>query len=177
MDLVNTVQEIAKKNNTANLILNDFSKWGRFRRITNLDGYQTKLLRKGVKIVPDEFVETFKAMEKAGLGALVFGRGSNPTRFIWNYSLKWVGDAATKGEKAGEPVELKEGAPAPRKVSKRVGRPKGSKNRRPRLAKTISAEAAEEIAKRVVLMLANLNDLTKLAKKLPEEITRMVNNP
>jgi hypothetical protein len=173
MDIVNSVQEIAKKNNTASLILNDFAKWGRFRRITNLDGYQTKLLRKGVKIVPEEFVDTFKAMEKAGLGSLVYGRGNNPNRFIWNYSLKWVGEAASRGEKAGEPVELKEGAPAPRKVVKR-GRPKGAKNRRPRLAKTISAEAAEEIAKRVVLMLANLSDLTKLAKKLPEEITKQI---
>jgi hypothetical protein len=50
--------------------------------------------------------ETIKAMEAAGLCTFVAGRGGQPNRIIWKYSLRDIGKAAKEGKpfEPGKPL-------------------------------------------------------------------------
>lgn len=58
----------------------------------------------GVEVVPREFIENFRAMEKAGLGKLIEASGK-PARFKWAVDMKKVATEALrtdgKGSQAG----------------------------------------------------------------------------
>lgn len=127
MTQVNEIQKLASENETAKSILTHFAGRERFRRETDMNRFQSVLLRSGQKVVEKDYLETFKRFESLGLGVIVYGRGSNPSRFIWNYDLKTVGKAAVGQQEAVQ--ELPKALKTVRTAKRRPGRPKGSKNK------------------------------------------------
>ncbi len=89
-----TVKEIAKTSGTAHTVLEACSKRERFRERINLKKFKYDLIKAGYKVVDEEFLETFKQLEAAGVGSLIKGRNGNPDRFAWNFNLRDVGAAA-----------------------------------------------------------------------------------
>lgn len=90
--------KLAKKSNAASAIFDDMANRERFRREYNLKRLHKELSEKSKKPIDDkEFLETFKALQAAGLGSLIVGRGGKEDRFIWDYNLKDVARCA-KGE-------------------------------------------------------------------------------
>lgn len=138
MTQVNDIQKLANENETAKSILTHFASRERFRRETDMNRFQSVLLRTGSKVVEKDYHETFKRFQELGLGSIVYGRGNNPTRFVWNYDLKTVGKAAVGQQDTVQ--ELPKAAKPVRAVRHR-GRPKGSKNKG--LSKTELLKALE----------------------------------
>lgn len=93
------IKSVAEKSQTSKIVFDTLSKRLRFRRETNLDKFHNQLINEGEKIVEDEYLDTFKQLQKLGIGALVHGRGNRPTRFKWNYNLKDVAKSAFSDEK------------------------------------------------------------------------------
>ncbi len=120
----NKLVDFALSNEMALSILDDCAGRERMRWETNLGRYAVTLAKKGVKVVQEPYMETWKGLEKLGVGVIIYGRGNNPTRFRWHYSLKDVGNAAIHPEKK---TVLKYIEPKKEIKSKR-GRPLGSKN-------------------------------------------------
>lgn len=99
------VSDLRSASPTAHNVLDDMSERERFRRYTNLDLYRQQLIRKGVKVVTQEYFDTFKKLEEIGAGKIVYGRKGNPHRFEWHFSLKDIAKGA-KGQLEGSPKEL-----------------------------------------------------------------------
>lgn len=100
-----TLKTIANSSPTANTIFEALSKRERFRERITLKKFKYDLIKSGQKVVDQEFLDTFKKLEEAGVGSLVKGRGSNPDRFVWNFNLRDVGTAAfATNEKQELPV-------------------------------------------------------------------------
>jgi hypothetical protein len=125
-------------NETAQQIAKTLASRERISHETDVERFKTVLVREGFKVVPEDFDKFFKDMESLGLGSLIYGRGKNPTRFRWYYSLKDVGYAAMNPGSHIEPKKLAEGVSErvtetkenePMASRKRPGRPKGSKNK------------------------------------------------
>lgn len=117
---------IAGYTETAMAILKSLAERKRVSSTTAVDKLYYQLLKDGKKVVKQDFIQFFKDIEQLGYGSIVYGRGKNPTRFRWYYSLKDVGNAVIKPElfKEFHKLEKKENVV----VMKRRGRPKGSKN-------------------------------------------------
>jgi len=148
-------------NPTEEVILNNLGKRERFRRETNLSAYQVNLLRKGEKIVDEQFLATWKKWESLGLGSIIYGRKGNATRFKWNYNLKWVAKAAMEGEKAGEPEAL------PGAAKRGRGRPPGSKNKR---REVMAPRVKTDVKDMSMLVLNQVLQLAKDAQQLIKTI-------
>lgn len=89
------LQGIAGLNPVAALMIKDFGKRERQRRVTTLTRYQRHLAQTYKKEIDwAQLVSTFKALNDLGLGALVTGRGAMSHRFKWGYSLRDVARAA-----------------------------------------------------------------------------------
>lgn len=88
------IKSIATETNTSKTIFDALERRQRYRRQTNLSKFESQLLNNGEKIVNDEYLNTFKKLETAGVGSLIIGRRGKPNRFVWNYSLKDVAKAA-----------------------------------------------------------------------------------
>lgn len=134
---VSALKELPKLSNTALVVLKDLATRERNSRQTDIDRNAMKLLYKGIKVNPDDYLNFWKNLESLGVGNIIWGRNGNPNRFRWHYSLKDVAIGAIN------PDSVKELLPAPSEVdvvvpkrsykrrtkrSKR-GRPLGSKNK------------------------------------------------
>lgn len=85
--------------------------------LTDLDATEKKLLRMGKKIVHAEYTKYWEALQAQGVGSIVHGRGGNPTRFVWSYSLREVAKAAIEGKDLNATPVVN---PAPRPMIKPV---------------------------------------------------------
>lgn len=89
--------KVSKLNDASIALFESFKNRKRFRRRTNVNLLHQELVAKFGKIEESQLIETFKMLQDMEFGSLVVGRRNNPTRFIWNYSLKDLAKAA-KGE-------------------------------------------------------------------------------
>lgn len=89
---------IAKETPTSAAIFKLLSKRERHRGVQDLRRLYNEMLAQGTKVNQDEFMATFKRLDKAGIGSLIIGRGRNPSRFKWNYNLRILAENALKGK-------------------------------------------------------------------------------
>lgn len=133
-----SVKSIANSSEAAKAIFDELGSRKRYRKYTNLDQFKHLLMSKGLKVVDTEYWKTLKDMEKAGLGTIIIGRRGNPDRFIWNYNLKSVAQAAkdpgTQLQSIESPVKRKVSL---KKTAKKRGRPPGSKNKKREAASNV----------------------------------------
>lgn len=88
------ITDLASLSKTAEILVNDLSTRERFRARSDLRKMLKALEEKNKSVNKDDFMAVFHALQKMGFGSLVIGRGTNPTRFVWNYNLKDIGLAA-----------------------------------------------------------------------------------
>lgn len=74
----------------------------RINNKTNLDQFFVYLRNRVPNASDSDLMSVFKSLEELGYGSIVYGRGNNPTRFLWNYNLS---DVARK--ELGEDVEIR----------------------------------------------------------------------
>lgn len=74
----------------------------RINNKTNLDQFFVYLRGRVPNATDSDLMSVFKSLEELGYGSIVYGRGGNPTRFLWNYNLS---DVARK--ELGEDVEIR----------------------------------------------------------------------
>jgi hypothetical protein len=101
------IKSIATETPTAVNLFENFAGRQRHRQETNIGRYRMALIREGVKIADEEYIEVWKKLQDAGVGTLIIGRHGNPDRFKWNYSVKDVGRIA-KGEEVSTKTEKEE---------------------------------------------------------------------
>lgn len=123
----NIISQIANQSETSKVVFEYLSARQRYRRITDLNKVYSLLMNKGEKLVVNDYDATFKALHKAGCGALVIGRNGNPPRFLWSYNLKQIGQAARNPKIKIEPI-VNNAKKIVTPVVRR-GRPPGTKNK------------------------------------------------
>lgn len=135
-----SVKEIANSSEAAKAIFDELGSRQRYRKYTNLDQFKHLLMSKGVKVVDSDYWKTLKEMEKAGLGTIIIGRRGNPDRFIWNYNLKSVAQAAKDPATQLQSIEntpVKRKASLKKTAKHKRGRPLGSKNKKRETASNV----------------------------------------
>jgi len=139
------VKEIAQASPTSKVIFGSLASRQRMRHQTDITRMQTQLKRAGQNIDTEAFMNTFKELEKAGVGSIVYGRKNNPNRFKWNYNLKDIGQAFAPTVSSEPPKVGTEdaGQVSPKKRGR--GRPKGSKNKVKKLAAPLVKKMPEEV--------------------------------
>lgn len=116
------VQEAAKANETALLVSKSLAARKRMRHFTDINRTETQLKRAGNPVVHPDFIKYWKDLQAAGAGSIVYGRKGNPDRFMWKYDLKTVSHIALTQSSKETPQALE--------PVKKIGRPKGSKNKK-----------------------------------------------
>lgn len=101
------IQMVANSNETSKGIFKNLSMRKRFRMETDLRMFRYQLLNTETKFSDMHFLETFKKLEKLGVGSIVIGRAGKPTRFRWNYNLKLVA-AAAQGDSSTVKANVKD---------------------------------------------------------------------
>lgn len=82
------LSKIAKRTLTSEAVFTFLGCRERNRGDTNLTRLKYDLIEENFKIIPEDFMDTFKDLEAAGLGQII--QGKKP-RFKWFVSLKEVG--------------------------------------------------------------------------------------
>lgn len=78
------LKQVVNQSEATKAIFKALGKRVRFRRHTNIQFFQYQLQT----VSKEEIITTFKRLQELGLGVVVYGRGKNPDKFIWNYNLK-----------------------------------------------------------------------------------------
>lgn len=99
------LKTFVNESQVAKVMFEEFSSRQRYRDNTNVHHLHNTLRTKGVKLSEDDIITAFKQLTEMGIGKIIFGRGKNPTRFLWNYNLKDVAKAA-QGKKPLEEAQL-----------------------------------------------------------------------
>lgn len=104
-ETLDVIKLVAQETPTAHIVFNSLARRQRFRYETNLNKMKNILLNSGEKIVEDEFRALFRKLQDYGVGAIIYGRGSNPDKFKWNYNLRDLAKAAVTGTVRAEDVK------------------------------------------------------------------------
>lgn len=115
----NSIQTIASSSEVSKAVFKALSDKQRARRATDLTNLFREVSAKDKTIPEKEFLTVFKKLEEAKLGSLVIGRRNKHNRFLWNYNLKQVAQAAhgkVKPEDMGPAVEVRK--PKSRRIRK-----------------------------------------------------------
>lgn len=103
---VERIRKAAAESEAAQGLLSYLSKRARGRQELNIDSVSKAVAREaGVDVTPHDVLQVFKALEDAGAGRIIYGRGGNKNRFFWSYNLVSVAKAM-KGEE-DSPKEFK----------------------------------------------------------------------
>jgi hypothetical protein len=105
---VSKIKEAAHKNQTAEAVFTALALRDRMRHTTDLNRFKTQLVKESGNIVEQDYLATFKELEKLGMGSIVYGRKKKPSKFKWHYNLKDIGHAAM-----GDTPQQSEPASAP----------------------------------------------------------------
>ena len=123
------IMELAKSSKTAENIVSALKDRKRFRKETNLSKFHQILMNKGASIVEDEYMDSWKGLEKLELGRLIIGRKGKHNRFKWFYDLKGFAKVASGGTAEIQPLGKKTGPKTVSLTEKRpVGRPPKSRD-------------------------------------------------
>lgn len=125
------LSSIAKASDTANVITKSLASRERLRHVTDISRVRNELVNAGERIVDEEYMAYWKALQDEKVGTIIFGRRGKPNRFAWHYSLKSIAKAATTGEsieakQISNPVKVNQ-PEMPTTVIRKRGRPFGSK--------------------------------------------------
>lgn len=85
--------QIADKNDTSEAVFALLASRERSRSETDLRRLKLALVHEGFKIIPQDFVATFKELASAGIGEFVSIPGQQP-KFRWHFNMKDVGKTA-----------------------------------------------------------------------------------
>ncbi len=131
---VTKLTEVAKASHTAQVVLIELGLRDRLRHTTDLGRFRNKLLQAKERIIETDYMQTFKDLESLGIGSISYGRGKNPTKFIWNYNLREIGKLATEGRTTTTEIPKKiEAAPVvPTREIKSIQEAPKKKRGRPR---------------------------------------------
>lgn len=111
------IEKIARKNETAGAVFTNLSRRERNRIDTDLRRFRNELTDTGHKIIPAEFMDVFRDLERLGVGKLLIKSGK-PARFRWFYAMKTVGGVGKIGKPdspGGAPAERLQ--PEPKRVA------------------------------------------------------------
>ena len=156
---VEKLKQSTENNRAADAVFKSLQARKRDRRITDLRQYHVVLARSGHDIDMNGLINVFKKMQDAGAGSLVFGRGSKPPRFIWNYSLKSIGAAIATPEAAERVLKIVHDKP--KKVT-HVSKP----------ATVTTPVATKEKSNKIILAVMPLRDDFRIRLTLPGDITK-----
>ncbi len=85
---------LANLSKTAAILIDEFASRERHRGRSDLRKMFNALKEEHAEVNKDDFMRVFEELQKLGLGSIIIGRGTSPTRFVWNYNLKEIGLAA-----------------------------------------------------------------------------------
>lgn len=85
------IKNLDHSNPTAEGIFLYLSYRQRNRSSTDLTNLKRELLKKGVKVVDGDYLNTFNTLKDAGVGTIKIGRNGNPSKFFWHFSQKEIG--------------------------------------------------------------------------------------
>lgn len=114
--------QLVRRNETSNNVLKFFSQRQRISNETNLESFQSYLVRSGYTIKKDDYFNLFQDLESVGAGKLVNYDGHNMGKFIWTFSLRDVSDQILNPNKV---VDLSSLAGNETTPTRKRGRPKG----------------------------------------------------
>lgn len=90
----NTIESVANSSEISKIVFKALSDKQRTRRATDLTNLFRTVSKLDQTIPEREFLAVFKKLQDAKVGSLIIGRRSNHNRFVWNYNLKEVAQAA-----------------------------------------------------------------------------------
>jgi hypothetical protein len=134
--MTNPIETVANGSEIGKIVFKALSEKQRARRATDLTHLYRAVSKMDKTVQEKEFLKVFRQLEDADIGSLIIGRRNNHNRFVWNYNLKQVAQAAN-----GK-MSTKELAPAvPEKKAKTVR--KVTKRRKPSMFKARSQSVSK----------------------------------
>lgn len=100
---VEQIQELIKANKNAQEVFKVLSERERHRSSLNIDSFSMKLKDNN----KHDVIALFKDLEHLGVGKYKKAWKEHPNYFFSRYSLKWLSDAALKGDEAGVPIKAR----------------------------------------------------------------------
>lgn len=79
--------KVAQSSQTSKTIIKVLSNRERFSRKTDLSKLKREIKEAAGNLNQTEFLNFFKKLETLGYGSIIQGRGTNPSRFLWSYSI------------------------------------------------------------------------------------------
>lgn len=152
----------AANTDTAKEMIKGFALLENVEKPIFLDKFKKLLIENGLKVVDEDFNKFLRYLHDENYGKLVYPRGKTLSRFIPYCNLKEIGK--------GEMVPLAK-TNEPRAST---GRPKGSKNRRPK-ATPVGVKPGLTLGKSVIFMISksdgemlmlNMEDAEKISEQL-----------
>lgn len=100
------IYKIARSSPTAEVLFGALVARERDRGVTDLKRLRMYLTQKGKKVVKEDMVNTFLALENAGVGKMLYTKGTKqPDRFQWYESMKRVAQIGVKGADSVPPPD------------------------------------------------------------------------
>lgn len=114
----NPIETVANSSDISKMVFKALSDKQRARRATDLTHLFKVVIKMDQSVPERDFLAVFKQLQDAKVGSLIIGRKNNHNRFLWNYNLKDVAQAA-KG-KAVEMKTIEESFPGNKKTTRKV---------------------------------------------------------
>lgn len=115
----NSIQTIANSSEVSKAVFKALSDKQRARKATDLTNLFREMTQKDKTLQEKEILAVFKKLQDASVGSLVIGRRNKHNRFVWNYNLKQVAQAAhgkMKPEELGPAIIVRK--PKSRRIRK-----------------------------------------------------------
>lgn len=91
------LKQVANANSTAGVVATSLALRERLRHFSDIRRTKMGLIKRGEKIVDNDYKKFWKDLEALGVGSIVYGRKGNADRFEWHYNLKRIASAAIDG--------------------------------------------------------------------------------
>lgn len=108
------LKKIAHATHTAIVTATSLALRERLRHSSDITRTRNALARSGERIVESDYMQFWKDLQSAGVGAIVYGRRGKPDRFEWHFSLKSVAKACLEG--SDEKAQKLASVPIPQEV-------------------------------------------------------------
>ena len=93
-----TLNKIAHRSTTSEAVFSLLALRERSRGETDLRRLRNELVEEGFRVVPDEFLDTFRDLASVGVGELIEAKSGVPARFKWHFSLKDISRKALESQ-------------------------------------------------------------------------------
>lgn len=92
------LKELAKSCMTSNAVFSELAARLRWRQTTDMRMLRRAILKKGVRVNDTDYTNTFRQLEKLGIGKILKGYHGHSDKFQWQYSLKDVAKIGLEGK-------------------------------------------------------------------------------